>query len=57
MPEIKKLLDDKDILVRVKAKEILTDPETAAASAYALGELCDKDAVDSLIKLCEKYGF
>jgi len=36
---------------------IQTDPETAAASAYVLGELNDKDAVTDLIRLCEKYGF
>lgn len=33
------------------------DSETAAVSAYVLGELNDKDAVGCLIELCEKYGF
>ena len=33
------------------------EPDVVAMAAYVLGELQDKDAVDNLIEICNKYGF
>lgn len=56
-PLILKELKEKISLPFLRQALFSKEPDVVAMAAYVLGELQDKDAVDNLIEVCNKYGF
>lgn len=56
-PSIISQLQERVYLAALREALFDSDPNMVASAACVLGALRDKDAVDELIKVCEKYGF
>jgi HEAT repeat protein len=56
MPQVIARLNERDCLPALREAMLKDEPDTAAATAGALGSLDDRDALKYLIEVCKKYG-